>query len=84
MPEGHERRYPSRLSWSEPRWAKILRTMPRNSSLQRRLTLMMLALLVVTGGAVFIVSYQIDRQILIDQIKQRALLMGKTLQLNLV
>lgn len=44
---------------------------------------MMLLLLFATTGAFFLLNYQIEKQILIDQIRQRALLMGKTLQVNL-
>jgi signal transduction histidine kinase len=57
--------------------------MGTNLSFQRRLTLTMSLLLVFTTSALFIVNYQIERRILIDQIRQRALLIGKTLQLNL-
>jgi len=52
-------------------------------SFRRRLTWMMLLLLFATTGAFFLLNYQIEKKILIDQIRQRALLMGKTLQLNL-
>jgi len=52
-------------------------------SFRQRLTWMMLLLLFATTGAFFILNYQIEKQILTDQIRQRALLMGKTLQLNL-
>jgi len=43
----------------------------------------MLLLLFITTGALFLLNYQIEKQILTNQILQRALLMGKTLQLNL-
>ena len=48
-----------------------------------RLTLTMLLLVFLTTGSLLIVNYQIEQRILIDQIRERALLMGKTLQLNL-
>jgi signal transduction histidine kinase len=57
--------------------------MMSNRSFSRRLTLTILVLLFVTNGSLIIINYQIERQILIDQLRQRALLMGKTLQLNL-
>jgi len=57
--------------------------MIRIKSFQRRLTSMMLVLLSITTGLLFLVTYQLEKRILIDQIRQRALLMGKTLQVNL-
>ncbi len=57
--------------------------MVRARSFQRRLTSMMLLLLAMTTGALFLVTYQLEKRILIDQIRQRALLMGKTLEVNL-
>ncbi|MBI3811226.1 MAG: HAMP domain-containing protein [Nitrospirae bacterium] len=57
--------------------------MVSTGSFRRRLTLTMLLLLFATTAAFFLLNYQIEKQILIDQIRQRALLMGKTLQLNL-
>jgi signal transduction histidine kinase len=56
--------------------------MRKNPSFRRRLTLTMSLLLVLTTSALFIVNYQIERRILTDQIRQRALLIGKTLQFN--
>ena len=44
---------------------------------------MMLLLLAMTMGALSLVTYQLEKRILIDQIRQRALLMGKTLEVNL-
>ncbi|HUK55359.1 MAG TPA: ATP-binding protein [Nitrospiria bacterium] len=44
---------------------------------------MMLLILLTTTGLLFILNYQMEKQVLTDQIRQRALLMGKTLQLNL-
>ncbi len=52
-------------------------------SFRQRLTWMMLLLLFATTGAFFFLNFQIEKNILIDQIRQRALLMGKTLQVNL-
>ena len=57
--------------------------MVRAKSLRRRLTSMMLLLLSLTTGVLFFVTYQLEERILIDQIRQRALLMGKTLEVNL-
>jgi len=57
--------------------------MVRAKSFQRRLTSMMLLLLSLTIGVLFFVTYQAEERILIDQIRQRALLMGKTLEVNL-
>ena len=57
--------------------------MSSKRSFRHRLTLTILILLFVTNGSLIIINYQIERQILIDQLRQRALLMGKTLQLNL-
>jgi signal transduction histidine kinase len=57
--------------------------MIRAKSFQRRLTSMMLLLLFIATGALFLVTYQLEKRILIDQIRQRALLMGKTLEVNL-
>src|SRR5262245_37026894 len=56
--------------------------MIRVKSFQRRLTSMMLLLLFITTGALFFATYQLEKRILIDQIRQRALLMGKTLEVN--
>ncbi len=53
------------------------------SSFRWRLTSMMLLALFITTGLFFLINYQIEKQILTDQIRQRALLMGKALQLNL-
>ncbi|HTN43236.1 MAG TPA: ATP-binding protein [Nitrospiria bacterium] len=44
---------------------------------------MMLLILLTTTGLLFVLNYQMEKQVLTDQIRQRALLMGKTLQLNL-
>src|ERR1700681_3210332 len=62
-----------------------MRPIPMSStrSFRQRLTLTILILLFATNGSLIIINYQIERQILIDQLRQRALLMGKTLQLNL-
>jgi len=57
--------------------------MSSNRSFRHRLTLTILILLFVTNGSMIIINYQIERQILIDQLRQRALLISKTLQLNL-
>jgi len=57
--------------------------MMRAKSFQRRLTSMMLLLLFIATGTLFLVTYQLEKRILIDQIRQRALLMGKTLEVNL-
>jgi signal transduction histidine kinase len=43
----------------------------------------MLPILLTTTGLLFFINYQMEKQVLTDQIRQRALLMGKTLQLNL-
>ena len=68
---------------SQPQQIKILPLqMRKNLSFRRRLTLTMSLLLVLTTSALFIVNYQIERRILTDQIRQRALLIGKTLQFN--
>lgn len=67
----------------EPQTIKIQpRGMGTRLSFQSRLTLAISLLLVVTTSALFVVNYQIERGILTDQIRQRALLIGKTLQLN--
>src|SRR5215831_8537205 len=55
---------------------------PRRS-FQSRLTLIMLLLVFMTTGSLLIVNYQIERGILIDQIRQRGVLMGKALQFSL-
>jgi signal transduction histidine kinase len=55
---------------------------PRRS-FQGRLTLIMLLLVFLTTGSLLIVNYQIERGILIDQIRQRGVLMGKALQFSL-
>src|SRR5215471_16499368 len=55
---------------------------PRRS-FQSRLTLIMLLLVFLTTGSLLIVNYQIERGILIDQIRQRGVLMGKALQFSL-
>jgi signal transduction histidine kinase len=62
-----------------------MRPIPMSStrSFRQRLTLTILILLFATNGSLILINYQIERQILIDQLRQRALLMGKTLQLNL-
>lgn len=52
-------------------------------SFRGRLTWMMLLILSTTTGLLFVLNYQVEKEILIDQIHQRALLMGKNLQLNL-
>jgi signal transduction histidine kinase len=57
--------------------------MSLSGSFRQRLTWMMLLLLFATTGAFFLLNYQIEKRILTDQIRQRALLMGKTLQLDL-
>jgi signal transduction histidine kinase len=44
---------------------------------------MMLLLLFVTTAGFFFINYQIEKKILIDQKRQRAVLMGKTLRVNL-
>jgi signal transduction histidine kinase len=43
----------------------------------------MLLLMFTTTGAFFFINYQIEKKILIDQKLQRAVLMGKTLRINL-
>ncbi len=43
----------------------------------------MLLMLFATTGLSFILNYQIEKQILTDQIRQRARLVGKTIRLNL-
>ncbi len=43
----------------------------------------MVLLVFLTTGAVLVVNYQIERRILIDQIRERAVLMAKALQFNL-
>src|SRR5262249_55327017 len=55
---------------------------PRRS-FQSRLTLIMLLLVFVTTGSLLIVNYEIERGILIDQIRERGVLMGKALQFSL-
>src|SRR4029453_8236738 len=55
----------------------------RSRSFQSRLTLIMLLLVFLTTGSLLIVNYQIERGILIDQIRQRGVLMGKALQFSL-
>src|SRR5215467_8571877 len=68
---------------SQPQKIKMFPSqMRKNLSFRRRLTLTMSLLLVLTTSALFIVNYQIERRILTDQIRQRALLIGKTLQFN--
>jgi signal transduction histidine kinase len=52
-------------------------------SFQSRLTLIMLLLVFVTTGSLLVVNYQIERGILIDQIRERGVLMGKALQFSL-
>src|SRR5689334_11424139 len=52
-------------------------------SFQSRLTLIMLLLVFITTASLLIVNYQIERGILIDQIRQRGVLMGKALQFSL-
>jgi len=52
-------------------------------SYRQRLTWMMLLLLFATTGGFFFINYQIEKKILIDQKRQRAVLMGKTLRVNL-
>src|SRR5499426_1081096 len=59
-----------------------MRLNPRRS-FQSRLTLIMLLLVFLTTGSLLIVNYQIERGILIDQIRQRGVLMGKALQFSL-
>ena len=56
---------------------------PRRS-FQSRLTLIMLLLVFVTTASLLIVNYQIERGILIDQIRQRGVLMGKALQFSVM
>ncbi|MHB8481366.1 MAG: sensor histidine kinase [Nitrospiria bacterium] len=56
---------------------------PPFRSFHWRLTFILFLLLSTTTGSLFFLNYQIEKRILIDQIRQRALLMGKTLQLNL-
>ncbi|HUJ79881.1 MAG TPA: ATP-binding protein [Nitrospiria bacterium] len=48
-----------------------------------RVAWVMLLLLVCTTGLFFLFNYQIERQIVTDQIRQRAQLVGKTVRLNL-
>jgi signal transduction histidine kinase len=48
-----------------------------------RVAWVMLLLLVTTTGLFFLFNYQIERQIVTDQIRQRAQLVGKTVRLNL-
>src|SRR5499427_8876145 len=52
-------------------------------SFQSRLTLIMLLLVFLTTGSLLVVNYQIERGILIDQIRERGVLMGKALQFSL-
>ena len=52
-------------------------------SFRWRLTWMMLLILLITTGLLFFLNYQMEKQVLTDQIRQRAMLMGKNLQLNL-
>ncbi len=49
-----------------------------------RVAWVMLVMLVTTTGLFFFLNYQIERQILTDQIRQRAKLVGKTVRMNLV
>lgn len=48
-----------------------------------RLVFILFFLLFTTTGTLFFINFQIEKKVLTDQIRQRALLMGKTLQLNL-
>jgi signal transduction histidine kinase len=48
-----------------------------------RVAWVMLVMLVTTIGLFFFLNYQIERQILTDQIRQRAKLVGKTVRMNL-
>jgi len=48
-----------------------------------RVAWVMLLLLFTTTGLFFLLNYQIERQIITDQIRQRAQLVGKTVRLNL-
>jgi len=52
-------------------------------SFQSRLTLIMLLLVFLTTGSLLVVNYQIERGILIDQIRHRGVLMGRALQFSL-
>jgi signal transduction histidine kinase len=49
-----------------------------------RVAWVMLAMLVTTTGLFFFLNYQIERQILTDQLRQRAKLVGKTVRMNMV
>lgn len=48
-----------------------------------KFTLLILGLLFLTTFSFFLLNYQIEKKMLIDQIRQRAILLGKTLQINL-
>ncbi len=54
-----------------------------NRSFQVRLALTMVLLVFLTTGAVLVVNYEIERRILTDQIRERAVLIAKALQFNL-
>jgi signal transduction histidine kinase len=56
--------------------------MMRKSYTAKLITLI-LSLLFLTTFSFFLLNYQIEKKMLIDQIRQRALLLGKTLQINL-
>lgn len=53
------------------------------NSYRAKLIFVVLLLLFCTTASFFLLNYQIQRSMLIDQIRQRALLLGKTLQINL-
>ena len=48
-----------------------------------KLISLILSLLFLTTLSFFLLNYQLEKKMLIDQIRQRALLLGKTLQINL-
>jgi len=71
----------------------LRRVIPRQRTLRKRvmirksyrakLIFLVLLLLFFTTVSFFLLDFHIERSILIDQIQQRALLLGKTLQINL-
>jgi signal transduction histidine kinase/cell division protein FtsL len=54
-----------------------------NRSFPVRLALTMVLLIFLTTSSILVVNYQIERRILIEQIRERAVLMAKALQFNL-
>lgn len=65
-----------------PPYDKIMPLMVRKSYTAKLISLI-LSLLFLTTLSFFLLNYQLEKKILIDQIRQRALLLGKTLQINL-